>query len=121
MWLLSIGVLYPFINYWKFLINYEKERKRIIVDEDYQIFMSSNLTNKMVKIKWWSQGEGLRQGSWVYSGFILCLFRIYLNIMQGFGFFMIYFGFIYGFCMVHLRFIQCVLRLYLGFVQLELI
>ena len=29
------GMEYPFINYWKFLIDYEKERKRVIFEEDY--------------------------------------------------------------------------------------
>ena len=29
------GNVYPFINYWKFLINYEKERKTNIFEEDY--------------------------------------------------------------------------------------
>ena len=29
------GNVYPFINYWRFLIEYERERKRVIFEEDY--------------------------------------------------------------------------------------
>ena len=45
------GNVYPLIDYWKFLIDYEKGRKRIIFGEDYQNLILCILTNRMDKIK----------------------------------------------------------------------